>query len=152
MLEDEIDANTVIIHSGVRLLDAARTLCFQTVTLWRVEIEFAAMFAVAEITILRRHGLGSEPIDIGAESRLCFNSNLSIEGEIQQINRDRSSLFKTEHYYSNRNSSYIFCNSSTNVHRLSLECRVNIFVMKNIYIPEYVNCCNRHLDTNGHIL
>lgn len=92
MLEDEIDANTVIIHSGVRLLDAARTLCFQTVTLWRVEIEFAAMFAVAEITILRRHGLGSEPIDIGAESRLCFNSNLSIEGEIQQINRDPACL------------------------------------------------------------
>ena len=104
-----------------------------------------------EIAILRRHRLGSEPIDIGAESRLCFNCNLSIEDEIKKINRDPASL-RLNIVTETRNSSCILCNSSANVHRLSLECRVNVFVMKNIYIPEYVNCCNRHLDSNGHIL
>ena len=35
--------------------------------------------------------------------------------------------------------------------RLSAECRVNIFIIKNINVLESARCCFQHLDTNGFI-
>ncbi|XP_043480300.1 uncharacterized protein LOC122509998 [Leptopilina heterotoma] len=43
----------------------------------------------------------------------------------------------------------VVCNAPNNVHRLSLNSRVNIFVKRNIYIPVNNVCCNEHLDESG---
>lgn len=34
---------------------------------------------------------------------------------------------------------------------MSVECRVKVFIIKNIYIPQSTRCCFRHLDVNGFI-
>lgn len=45
--------------------------------------------------------------------------------------------------------SCVICNDNVEIHRLSLECRVNIFVLRDIYIPENVRSCQHHLDDQG---
>ncbi|EZA50292.1 hypothetical protein X777_11303 [Ooceraea biroi] len=46
----------------------------------------------------------------------------------------------------------MICNQYANIQRLSVECRVNVFVTRNIYIPETSKCCRIHLDHNGLLL
>ena len=50
-----------------------------------------------------------------------------------------------------RHGSCIFCNRLEDFVRLFAECRVNIFIIKNIYITESACCCFQYLDTNGFI-
>lgn len=104
-----------------------------------------------QIAISRRDGLGKVYRYIDNESRLCFNCNQFIVNEIKQIETDPTCL-RLNVVTQTRNNSCLFCNSVVNVRRLSLESRVNVFVLKNIYIPEDVRCCDRHLDNRGFIL
>lgn len=104
-----------------------------------------------QIAVFRRTGLGKEPIDIDNESRLCFNCNVSIVHEIEQIELDPTCL-RLNVITQTRNNSCLFCNAIVNIRPLSLESRVNVFVLKNIYIPEHVYCCDQHLDDRGFIL
>ena len=50
-----------------------------------------------------------------------------------------------------RHGSCIFCNWLEDFVRLSAECRVNIFIIKNTYVPESARCCFQYLGTNGFI-
>lgn len=75
----------------------------------------------------------------------------SIANKIEQIELDPTCL-RLNVVTQTQNNSCLFCNSAGNIRRLSLESRVNVFVLKNIYIPEYVQCCDRHLDDRGFIL
>lgn len=45
--------------------------------------------------------------------------------------------------------SCIICNAQDIVQRLPVECRVNVFIVRNIYVPENVRSCAHHLDENG---
>ncbi|XP_032687208.1 uncharacterized protein LOC116851665 [Odontomachus brunneus] len=104
-----------------------------------------------QIAISRRDNLGKEYLHINNESRLCFNCNKSIVHEMEQIENDPTCL-RLNVITQTQNNSCLFCNSVVNVRRLSLESRVNVFVLTNIYIPEYIRCCDRHLDNRGFIL
>lgn len=42
----------------------------------------------------------------------------------------------------------MICNQYPNIQRLSVKCRVNVFIKKNIYISETAKCCRIHLDDN----
>ncbi|XP_018365999.1 PREDICTED: uncharacterized protein LOC108765508 [Trachymyrmex cornetzi] len=43
----------------------------------------------------------------------------------------------------------VICNVQNNVRRLSIQCRVQVFIETNIYIPDNVRSCENHLDENG---
>ena len=43
----------------------------------------------------------------------------------------------------------LICNARHGIHRLSLKCRIDIFVKKNIYVAENHLCCNDHLNEMG---
>lgn len=104
-----------------------------------------------QIAVFRRDELNREPIDINDESRLRFNCNLSIANEIEQIELDPTCL-RLNIITQTRNNYCLFCNSIVNIRLLSLESRVNVFVLTNIYNPENVYCCDGHLDDHGFIL
>lgn len=40
-------------------------------------------------------------------------------------------------------------NAQNNVRKLSIQCRVQVFIETNIYIPDNVRSCEHHLDKNG---
>ncbi|XP_058790801.1 uncharacterized protein LOC131664004 [Phymastichus coffea] len=47
------------------------------------------------------------------------------------------------------NNECLVCHRRINIHRLSLQSRVHIFVERNIYVPARYCCCNEHLDEKG---
>lgn len=47
--------------------------------------------------------------------------------------------------------SCVICNAVVDLTRLSLNARINVFIVRNIYIPENVRSCEHHLDDNGRI-
>lgn len=44
---------------------------------------------------------------------------------------------------------FLVCNARHGIHRLSLKCKIDIFVKKNIYVAENHLCCNDHLNEMG---
>lgn len=50
------------------------------------------------------------------------------------------------------NHSCVICYVDYNTHRLSIECRVKVFVLTNIYVPSNVRSCAHHLDEKGFFL
>ena len=45
----------------------------------------------------------------------------------------------------------LFSLSTQDVNKLSMKCRVNVFVKKSIYVPESTRSCPDHLDVSGFI-
>lgn len=103
-----------------------------------------------QIAIHRRDNLNLPALEIQENTRLCFNCNRLINYEIQELAQNPESL-RLNVLRQTRNSSCLICDNLENLHRLSLACRVNIFVLKNIYVPESVRCCNHHLDEKGYL-
>ncbi|XP_011263507.2 uncharacterized protein LOC105255738 [Camponotus floridanus] len=104
-----------------------------------------------EIAISRRDANNRPALDITARTRLCVNCNRSILNEIEAIERDPTCL-RLNVLTQTSSHTCMICNQYANIQRLSVECRVNIFVIRNIYIPETTKCCNIHLDHNGLLL
>lgn len=50
------------------------------------------------------------------------------------------------------NHTCVICNADADVHRIILECRVNVFVLRDIFIPEEVRSYQHHLDDQGFFL
>lgn len=98
-----------------------------------------------EIAIGRRDGLGHPPLQLDDNSRLCANCNISINNEINALNADPDCLRLNVLTQSARQTC-VFCNADRELHRLSFPCRVNVFIKRNIYIPENVKSCEHHLD------
>lgn len=46
----------------------------------------------------------------------------------------------------------MICNADDDVHRITLQCRVNVFVLRDIFIPEDVRSCQYHLDDRSFFL
>lgn len=46
----------------------------------------------------------------------------------------------------------VICDAANDLQRLSLACRVNVFIEGNIFVPENVRSCRHHLDANGYFL
>ncbi|XP_051176697.1 uncharacterized protein LOC127291551 [Leptopilina boulardi] len=103
-----------------------------------------------QIAILRRESLNHLPEEVQAESRVCFNCNISIDTEIRMLEEDPNCL-RLNVVKLRRINVCIFCNNVQNLTRLSTECRIKVFVLKRIFMPESVRCCDLHLDENGFI-
>lgn len=104
-----------------------------------------------QIAIRRREDVNLPPRDIEANCRICLNCNRTVNAEIDELARDPDCL-KLNVLKQTTNNSCMFCNGLHNLSRLSVECRVKVFIIKNIYIPESARCCHHHLDANGFVL
>ncbi|EZA56076.1 hypothetical protein X777_03921 [Ooceraea biroi] len=104
-----------------------------------------------EIAIRRRDGFHRPPLDVTHLTRICSNYNQSIRNEIAAIEQDPTCL-QLNVLTQTRNSTCLICNATNDIHRISVECKANVFIVQNIYIPENVKSCRRHLDDRGFIL
>lgn len=107
--------------------------------------------AKIEIVFTRRETFGLPPIPMNEVSRLCINCNRSILEELRILANDPTCL-RLNVLKQTSNVTCLICNNANNLQRLSLKCRVNIFICKNIYAPESARACIQHLDENEFIL
>ncbi|CAG9773134.1 unnamed protein product [Ceutorhynchus assimilis] len=89
-------------------------------------------------------------IEINELTRICASCNRSIIREINALQRDPACL-RLNVLTQSSSHSCLICNSP-NEPRLSTEARVNIFLNRDIYVPEYVKSCAHHLNGNGFLL
>lgn len=101
-----------------------------------------------QIAVTRRNEQDHPPLQLDEQSRLCHNCNMSITNEIVAMNEDPYCL-RLNILTQTASRSCVICNAQNNVHRLSLECRVNVFIQANIYMPDNVRACGHHLDEKG---
>lgn len=114
-------------------------------------IEDENNIAKNDLIISRRDAFGLPPIPIRQQTRLCLNCNRTIIDELREIENDPTCL-RLNVFRQTINTTCAFCNNGHNLTRLSMKCRVNIFVIVNIYVPESVRVCQHHLDENGLII
>lgn len=97
-----------------------------------------------EIVQNRREENGLDQVDIGQQSRLCFNCNLSITREIMMM-ENNPNLVKLKCLKQNNRRTCMICNAADNVHRVSQDFRADIFIEENIFIANETRCCQHHL-------
>lgn len=101
-----------------------------------------------QIAIDRRNAQDLPNMNVINNTRICFNCNQSILNEIAAIQADNMCL-RLNVLRQRGNRVCIICNAENNVIRISLECRVHVFIQSNIYIPKNVRSCAHHLNRNG---
>lgn len=104
-----------------------------------------------QIAITRRDENGHPPLVLDENSRLCINCNRLIIDEIALINDDPGCL-RLNVLRQTASHSCLICNEQNNVHILSLHCRVQVFIKRNIFVPANVRSCAHHLDKDGCLL
>lgn len=103
-----------------------------------------------EIIQTRREAFGLLPAPIRQISRICLNCNRTIVDELRNVENDPTCL-RLNVLRQTLNTTCVLCNNNENLTRLSIKCRVHIFITVNIYVPESVRVCQHHLDENDHI-
>ena len=73
-------------------------------------------------------------MELNDECRLCLNCNRAIINEIALLNADPTCL-RLNVLTQTASGMCVICNHRDNVHRLSVKCRVDVFIERNIYIP-----------------
>lgn len=101
-----------------------------------------------QIAIMRRDANNHPPLNFNNDCRLYLNCNVSITNEIAAMEADPGAL-RLNVLSQTASRSCVICNAVNDVHRLSITCRVNAYLIKNIYIPENVRSCAHHLDERG---
>jgi len=104
-----------------------------------------------EIAIDRRREAGKPTMEIVDEILICNNCNISICQELRILENDPSCV-RLNILSQTSSNTCLICNAHYGVRRLSLKCRIDIFVKMNIYVPENCLCCNHHLNENGLML
>lgn len=104
-----------------------------------------------EIAVERRRETGRQPLEVTINSRLCFNCNRSINVEIRQIT-DNPACLRLNVLSQTSSHTCLICDSARDVHRLSIKSRMDIFLARDMYVPENVRCCAVHLDDRGLLL
>lgn len=107
--------------------------------------------AKRDIAIRRRGNQGRDPLVINEQARICNNCNISIAEEIQNLANDPDCL-RLNVLTQTRAGSCLICNERNGIHRMTLNCRIDIFLKRNIYIPEGTRCCLDHLNNDGFML
>ena len=103
------------------------------------------------IAVTYRGELQHPPLEINNNSRVCFNCDLL-------LTRDLESLANPEHLrlkvLKQRSTDLcMICHQlNNNMHRLSVEARVEVYLDTNIYIPLATRICLQHLDEEGFLL
>lgn len=104
-----------------------------------------------QIAVSRRAANELVDLDVQNDHRSCFNCNQSINNEIRLIRENPTHLRLNVLNQKGERACFI-CNAPDEVRRVSLEARLNVFVLRNIYVPEDVRCCEHHFDHDGFIL
>ena len=86
-----------------------------------------------------------------AKTRICIICNRAIVHEIADVENNPSSVRLTV-LSQTRKDRCLICNAQNNPHRLSVNCRFNVFVHSNVYIPDNVRSCAEHLDENYNLI
>ncbi|KYN50167.1 hypothetical protein ALC62_01022 [Cyphomyrmex costatus] len=107
--------------------------------------------AKLNIAVQRRNAFNRCALEVTDLTRICINCNQSIRQEIQAIEEDPGRL-RLNVLSQTRNGTCLICNAEVDLHRLSIECKANVFICRNIYIPENVKSCQYHLDGRGFLL
>lgn len=106
---------------------------------------------VRNIAIDRRANLGRPDELVGENTRICFNCNVNIANEIRAIAENPMST-RLNVLIQRRNHVCIFCNADEDLVRLSVECKVDVYIKCDIFFPENVRSCGLHLDGRNFIL
>ena len=101
-----------------------------------------------QIAITRRDELNHPPLGLDENWRLCLNCKWSINNEIDLINADPTCL-RLNVLTQRASQTCIICNAQNDIQRLSIQCRIQVFIKRNIYVPDNVSSCPHHLDANG---
>lgn len=101
--------------------------------------------------VQRRDTFNRPPLEVTNLTRICINCNQSVREEIQAIEEDPGRL-RLNVLTQTRNGTCLICNAEGDLHRLSIECKANVFISKDIYIPQNVKSCRHHLDDRGFLL
>lgn len=83
--------------------------------------------AKIEVAIRRRDEFNRPPLEIGNVTRLCLNCNRSVLEEIDLIQNNPAAV-RLNILTQTASRSCVICNDVDDVHTLSIECRVNVFV------------------------
>lgn len=81
-------------------------------------------------------------------SRLCVNCNRSIVEEMAMVEANPTCL-RLKFLTQTASQTCVIYNAQNNVQRLSIQCRVQVFIETVIYISDNVRSCEHHLDENG---
>lgn len=104
-----------------------------------------------EIAILRRQEGNHPPLEPNDGTRTCGPYNMSISNEMRISEADPHCI-RLDVLRRVSGSSYFLCNARIDLHRLSLQCRIDIFVKLYISVPEFTMTCNQHLYADGKVL
>lgn len=104
-----------------------------------------------EIAVNRRDDIGRPPLAITPETRVCNNCMATIRREIEILQNDPQCM-RLNVLTQASSITCLVCNGLNDIHRLSLECRVDVFVKRNIYIPVKNVCCKHHLNDQGFLI
>lgn len=112
-----------------------------TVFLVRVENDL-----FREIAWIRRDEAGRPEAPITPDTRICNNCNIYQYSEKYECCRKNPNCLRLNVLSQTSSETCLVCCRSNDIHRLTSQCRVDIFVKRNIYVPIKYVCCNRHLD------
>lgn len=101
-----------------------------------------------QVAVYRRNNNELPDLGIDQNTRVCTNCHQSINIEVAEIQADPTCL-RLNVMNQRGNRACALCGAENNVIRASLQCRVNIFVQGNIYVPENVRFCTHHLNAKG---
>lgn len=104
-----------------------------------------------EVSITRRDTNNRPPLEITDRTRRCNNCNISITREIELTQQDPFCLRLNVLTQTSSQSCFI-CNNENNLNRLSIVCRVNIYLKREIFVSENTKCCPEHLNEQGNLI
>lgn len=102
-----------------------------------------------EIAMTRRDSLNHPPMNLNEDSRICMNCRRSIAEEIVALEANPYALRLNVVMRPMSGCCLICQNVGNNMSNLSIVCRVNIFVERDIYVPENIKACNHHINDEG---
>lgn len=87
-----------------------------------------------EVAIQRRDSFNRPLFEVKNLTRICTNCNQSILHEIVALEEG----LRLNVLPQTRNSTCLFCNNINDVHRLSIECKADVFIKQGIFISDDV--------------
>lgn len=100
------------------------------------------------IAVTRRGAFLRPALDVAERTRLCINCGQSIRREIEAIQQDPDCL-RLNVLTQTSSRTCVICEAENDIEKISLECRINVFVVRDIFMPENVRTCRHHLDDRG---
>lgn len=101
------------------------------------------------IITARRQNNDLPPDDIAEQSRICFNCNNSVNQEINLLQNDPACLRLNVAIQRHNHACLVCAAPAGGLQAISNICRAQVFIEKNIYLPESLYACEEHFDEEG---